>query len=66
MENLRNSHPLGKEQGRLSLLLQRLLDTSQGLSLEFRMSRGIQTHFAQHWKYHQSQLRAEIIPRQNN
>lgn len=43
-------------------MLQGLLDTPQGLSPEFRVSRGVQTHFAQHWKYHQSQLRAEIIP----
>lgn len=46
------------------LLLHTVLGTPQGLSLQFRMSRGchgIQAHFAQHWK---SQLRAAIIPKQ--
>lgn len=46
------------------LLLQSMLDTSQGLSPELRMSRGchgMQAHFAQHREF---QLRAVIIPKQ--
>lgn len=46
------------------LLLQSMLDASQGLSPELRMSRGchgMQAHFAQHREF---QLRAVIIPKQ--
>lgn len=57
MENLRNCHPLGKEQGRLSLL-----DTSQGLSLDEQRDPNTFCAALEIWKYHQSQLRAEIIP----